>query len=172
MVIILTKNSNIRRIDELGRIVIPKDIRKKLHIADGETLEIYIEDDEIRLRKYSPLPDIKESIFSLLDLATRTTSNSYIVTTRDRVLLSTDKDFQDKLLGSDLRTLVQTCTFIDDQEIRYCIEDSILQAHANIVPLLLEGDRSGLLIEYNKDHSIKGNDAIKIIAHLIEKELE
>ena len=42
----------IRRIDELGRIVIPKEIRRNLGIRDGESIEIYIENDNIILKKY------------------------------------------------------------------------------------------------------------------------
>ena len=41
----------VRRIDDLGRIVIPKEIRKKLRIRDGENLEILVRDDEIVLKK-------------------------------------------------------------------------------------------------------------------------
>ena len=40
----------IRRIDELGRVVIPKEIRKNLRIKNGETLEIFVEDNDIVLR--------------------------------------------------------------------------------------------------------------------------
>ena len=43
----------IRRIDELGRIVIPKEIRKNLRIKNGESLEIYLENDSIILKNYS-----------------------------------------------------------------------------------------------------------------------
>ena len=46
----------IRRIDDLGRIVIPKEIRKNLHIQDGEPLEINVMDRSIMLTPYSPLP--------------------------------------------------------------------------------------------------------------------
>ncbi|MBQ4061144.1 MAG: AbrB/MazE/SpoVT family DNA-binding domain-containing protein, partial [Bacilli bacterium] len=42
-----------RKIDELGRIVIPKEIRKSLKLNMGDSLEIYIEDNKISLRKYS-----------------------------------------------------------------------------------------------------------------------
>ena len=50
----------VRRIDELGRIVIPKEIRKTLHIKNGENLEIFINDGNIILKKYSELGNIKE----------------------------------------------------------------------------------------------------------------
>ena len=45
----------IRRIDDLGRVVIPKDIRRTMRIHDGDPLEIYLEDDSILFKKYSPL---------------------------------------------------------------------------------------------------------------------
>ena len=44
----------IRNIDELGRIVVPKEIRKKLGIENTDPVEIYVEDDKIILKKYLP----------------------------------------------------------------------------------------------------------------------
>ena len=49
----------IRRIDELGRIVIPKEIRKTLRIKTSESLEIFIENDDIILKKYSPMESLE-----------------------------------------------------------------------------------------------------------------
>ena len=46
-----------RRIDDLGRIVIPKEIRKNLKIKENEVLEIFINNDEIILKKFSPFND-------------------------------------------------------------------------------------------------------------------
>lgn len=45
----------IRRVDDLGRIVIPKEIRRQLHIREGDPLELYIDGDDIVWKKYSPL---------------------------------------------------------------------------------------------------------------------
>ena len=45
----------IRRIDELGRIVIPKELRKNLKIGNGDSLEILIDGEDIVLKKYSPM---------------------------------------------------------------------------------------------------------------------
>lgn len=44
----------VRRIDDLGRIVIPKELRRTLNIADGDPMEIFIDGDRIVLRKYHP----------------------------------------------------------------------------------------------------------------------
>ena len=45
----------VRHIDELGRIVVPKEIRKKLGIANTDPVEIYVEEDKIILKKYLPV---------------------------------------------------------------------------------------------------------------------
>ena len=58
----------IRRIDELGRIVIPKEIRKKLRIDNGESLEILIEDDNIILKKYSPVESLNDVVNKYVDI--------------------------------------------------------------------------------------------------------
>jgi len=50
----------VRRIDDLGRIVIPKELRRTLRIRDGESLEIFVENEMITLKKYSSMSDIKE----------------------------------------------------------------------------------------------------------------
>ena len=52
-----------RRIDELGRIVIPKELRKSMHLKSGELLEIFLSDkDTLSLRKYSQLSNSEEFI--------------------------------------------------------------------------------------------------------------
>ena len=50
----------IRRIDELGRIVIPKEIRKRLRVGPGDMLDIYTSDKQIVLSKYTELSEIDE----------------------------------------------------------------------------------------------------------------
>ena len=51
----------VRKIDDLGRVVIPKEIRKNLHIHEGDPLEIFIEQKgEIILKKYAPMKDVLE----------------------------------------------------------------------------------------------------------------
>ena len=54
----------VRRIDELGRIVIPKEIRKNLKLNMGDNVEIYVEDNKITLKKYSTLIGLEEDLFN------------------------------------------------------------------------------------------------------------
>ena len=63
----------VRRIDELGRVVIPKEIRRTLRIREGDPLEIFTDRDELMLKKYSPIATLERfsegSAKSLNDLS-------------------------------------------------------------------------------------------------------
>ena len=48
----------VRRIDDLGRIVIPKELRRTMRIREGDSLEIFIEGEKIMLKKYSPVQNV------------------------------------------------------------------------------------------------------------------
>ena len=50
----------VRKIDELGRIVLPKEIRRNLGIKDGESLEIFVDEKGVYLQKYSKISNLKE----------------------------------------------------------------------------------------------------------------
>ena len=52
----------IRRIDDLGRVVIPKEVRRTLHIQEGDPLELFTEGDVICFRKYSPNSEISRTV--------------------------------------------------------------------------------------------------------------
>jgi transcriptional pleiotropic regulator of transition state genes len=57
----------IRKVDELGRVVLPVEIRRNLDIADRDELEIYIENDRVILQKYEPSCVFCGSVFDLVN---------------------------------------------------------------------------------------------------------
>ncbi len=76
----------IRRIDELGRVVIPKELRKKLRIKEGAPLEIFTENNQMVLRKYSPMSAISsraqavaDGLFSILEKGVVITDNEEVI---------------------------------------------------------------------------------------------
>ena len=75
----------VRRIDDLGRIVLPKEIRKTLRIREGESLEIYTNGEEIVLKKFTSSSDLKEISQNLIDTITNTIKNSILVADRDNI---------------------------------------------------------------------------------------
>ena len=67
----------VRRIDELGRVVIPKEIRRTLRIREGDPLEIYTDHDgEVVLKKYSPIGEIANIAKDYTDSLYRTLGTS------------------------------------------------------------------------------------------------
>lgn len=170
MIYLNNKNSNIRRIDELGRIVIPKDVRKKLHIKDNEPLEIFIENENIVVKKYSALPDIIDFIQELIDIGYRITGNKYIITNRSIVLSSIDVKYKDQNISQQLESYCLTGSEIKNKNMELSITKSeTINAHIYLTPILIEGDRSGIIIEYNENNQIIDEKVIKIFKTLIEK---
>ena len=90
-----------RRIDDLGRIVIPKEIRKNLKIKENEVLEIFINNDEIILKKFSPFNDSEKILSDYIKVINDMTGNDVIITDRDKVILSS-KRLEEKLLNKIL----------------------------------------------------------------------
>ncbi len=73
----------VRKIDELGRIVIPKEIRKVLRIKDGEALEIHCQKDGIFLKKYSEMKDFQELAKKYLEILSRYVPYDILISDRD-----------------------------------------------------------------------------------------
>ena len=76
----------IRRIDELGRIVIPKEIRRHLGIREGENLEIFTEEDRIILKKYSKMLEYADFSSKLCEIVPSTMDLGLVITDRDKVV--------------------------------------------------------------------------------------
>ncbi len=76
----------IRRIDELGRIVIPKEIRKNLRIKNGESLEIFVDDEDIILKRYSPVESLDTIALKFVNTFNQVIKHNVIVTDRNKVI--------------------------------------------------------------------------------------
>lgn len=76
----------VRRIDDLGRIVIPKEIRRTLRIRDGESLEIFVENEMIALKKFSSMNDLSDICNDLVNTINQTISKNVLITDGDQVI--------------------------------------------------------------------------------------
>lgn len=76
----------VRRIDELGRVVIPKEIRTTLRIKSGDPLEIYTDHDELRLKKYSPIATLEQFSTGTAKCLSSTSGLTALITDTDEVL--------------------------------------------------------------------------------------
>ena len=77
----------VRRIDDLGRVVIPKEIRRTLRIREGDPLEIYTErDGEVIFKKYSPMGDLQDFADQICDSIGKNTGAIAAVSDRDSII--------------------------------------------------------------------------------------
>ena len=90
----------VRRIDELGRVVIPKEIRKTLRIREGDPLEIYTDKEDVLFRKYSPIASMEEEAASIEKSLREVTDLIVILFDTDGVIAASGKDTKD-LLGEE-----------------------------------------------------------------------
>ena len=76
----------VRRIDDLGRVVIPKEIRKTLRIKEGDPLEIFTDKEgEVILKKYSPIGELSEFASGYAETLAKTTASKQIKRKRQGV---------------------------------------------------------------------------------------
>ena len=77
----------VRRIDDLGRVVIPKEIRRTLRIKEGDPLEIFTDKEgEVILKKYSPIGELSEFAAEYAETLTKTTGHIACITDKDTVI--------------------------------------------------------------------------------------
>lgn len=102
----------VRRIDDLGRVVIPKEIRRTSHIAEGDPLEIFTADNgEIILKKYSALLSINESSVELAKILANNAGCPVLISDTDCIVASSrieNGDMVNQLLTRNIRAMIQS----------------------------------------------------------------
>lgn len=168
----------IRRIDELGRIVIPKEIRKNLRIKDGENIEIFIEGENIILKKHSILNKIKEDSKNIVEVVNYFLKKNVIVTDRDKVVAvsgNIKKQYSDQQISGYLNECIEDRKQILEENIKKVsfIEEQEEQSSYCIVPVISDGDVDGLVIITSKENVDESDLQIcQIVAKILSKSLE
>lgn len=141
----------VRRIDELGRIVIPKEIRKTMRIREGENVEIYIDRDQIVLRKYSLVKrlgdfaqDFTDSMYSFLKYNIIITDNDNIIAVSGDI----KKDYQNKPLSEDMINVISRRQNILEKHKKNLtiIDNFTLECTYVMKPIIVNGDMMGMII--------------------------
>ena len=148
----------VRKIDDLGRIVIPKEIRKYLGIREGESIEIVVEEDNIKLTKKNIINNYLEDINNICEVASSLVLGTIIITDRDKVTYVSDSSVLNvgDYLSSELINIMDN---------RVCSEEDILKkflfnkrellGYFSIYPISDESNTIGLVIIYDKNKSVK-----------------
>ncbi len=149
----------VRRIDDLGRVVIPKEIRRTLRIREGDPLEIYTErDGEVIFKKYSPMGDLTELAGQICESISKNTGHIAVICDRDSVIAvsgASKRDLMDKRNSAELEQLMEQRKTYRYQpgESKIRVSDHAERYHLGVAtPILSEGDLMGcvmILLEEN-----------------------
>ena len=165
----------VRRIDDLGRIVIPKEIRRTLRIKEGDPLEIFTDKEgEVILKKYSPIGELSEFATGYAETLSKTTGHIACITDKDSVIAvsgGSKKEFLEQSLSNELEKLLENkevYTSNDNNQIALpIIQNDNKERRYNsqvIYPIISEGDVIGSVILLAKEQNTKmGETELKIV---------
>ncbi len=158
----------VRRIDELGRIVIPKEIRRSLGIKDGASLEIYVDRDVVALKKHSTMNNLVEMANIYTETVYTTIKAEMFITDRDNIISCPNlrkKEFLNKQISNFLEECINKRNKIKEEDIRklQLTEDKFIDCSYVISPIVANGDVIGLVILIS---SGKINDTLKNIVDI------
>ncbi len=169
----------VRRVDDLGRIVIPKEIRRNLKIRDGEELEIFIDNDFVILKKHSVINDINDVSKKIIDIVSSLLGKTLLVSDRDSFIVGSG-DFKKFYVGKSISSFVNNII----SERKHLVEKSVSSlyliedAHDNysyvIYPIICYGDVVGsvILLSNNSDISDFDVNIISLISQFLGKYIE
>ncbi|MFA5603864.1 MAG: stage V sporulation T C-terminal domain-containing protein [Bacilli bacterium] len=170
----------VRRIDEMGRIVIPKEIRKTLRINNNDNIEIYIEgEDKIILKKYSLMKNINDFSQKFVDSMHSFIKNNIIITdTKDIIAVAglNKKDYLNKPISEKLEISIMRRENILEKypkEYELINGKNELGTYA-ISTIIANGDAIGLVIMTSNDEELNHTDekVVKIASQFLGKYLE
>ena len=164
----------VRRIDDLGRVVIPKEIRRTLRIRESDPLEIFTDrEGEIILKKYSPIGELSTFAKQYADSLSQTIGCLVCISDLDQIIAASGagkKDFQDKFISEQLEEMMSErsdviaesgesnfISVIPEQDESICGEV--------IVSIICEGDVIGSVILMTKDPKRKMGDLEQKLAY-------
>ncbi len=158
-----------RRIDDLGRIVIPKEIRKNLKIKENEVLEIFINNDEIILKKFSPFNDLEKVLSDYIKVINDMTGNDVIITDRDKVILSS-KRLEERLLNKKLSEYVndlienRSIFLSNDMKGIEVIDNEKIKQNYYFIPFIIDSDVVGSIIMFSSKEFDENSKSLLLIA--------
>ena len=173
----------VRRIDDLGRVVIPKEIRRTLRIREGDPLEIYTErDGEVIFKKYSPTGDLTGLAAQICESIVKNTGHIAAISDRDSVIAvagASKRDLVDKRNSQELEQIMeQRKTYryqAGDSRVR--VSDQVERYYLGVAtPILSEGDLMGcamiLLEEGDMPLTEPEQKLVQTVAGFLGRQLE
>lgn len=171
----------VRRIDDLGRVVIPKEIRRTLRIREGDPLEIFTaRDGEVILKKYSPISELGQFAKEYAETLYETLGTPALISDRDEMIAVSGlskKDYLNRQLTPDVEEIISNRKIVTEK-----LEDTVEWVPGQveqvksycIAPISAGGDMIGAVYLLSKVHFIGEAEqkAAETAAHFLAKQME
>ena len=142
----------VRRIDDLGRVVIPKEIRRTLRIREGDPLEIFTASDgEVIFKKYSPIGELTDFALQYADVLNRATGVPVLISDRDHIISASGiskKETLEKSVSAPVEMIMENrSSFVASPSSTAIYPlDNIDKKASVIFPIIGGGDIAGAVI--------------------------
>jgi len=158
----------VRRIDDLGRVVIPKEIRRTLRIREGDPLEIFTDrDGEVILKKYSPMTDLSFFAQEYADSLNEATGCIAVIADEHEVVGVSGaprKLFFEKRISEDAEGIMESGkTFMTSTPGEKPVIDGAQFASQVVAPILADGEPEGVVVLMSKEPREMGPTEIKLV---------
>jgi AbrB family transcriptional regulator (stage V sporulation protein T) len=171
----------VRRIDDLGRVVIPKEIRRTLRIREGDPLEIFVDrDGEVILKKYSPISELSDFAKEYAEALFDSLGNPVLICDRDTYIAlagGSKKDYLNKNISDIVEKTMEdrNSVIVNQQENLSLVEGSEEEITAyTIGPIIANGDPIGAVIIYSKEGNLGDVEqkAVETAAGFLARQME
>jgi AbrB family transcriptional regulator (stage V sporulation protein T) len=161
----------VRRIDDLGRVVIPKEIRRTMRIREGDPLEIYTDrDGEVIFKKYSPIGELAAFSSQYADTLHKTCDLMVIIADRDAVIASagvSKKEYNERRLSDEFEKIIENRSLYvchDDKGKIPVITDNSSHSISCAMPVISDGDLIGAVatVIHNSTTGFTGPSELEI----------
>ena len=164
----------VRRIDDLGRVVIPKEIRRTLRIREGDPLEIYTEQDgEVIFKKYSPMGDLQDFAAQLCEAIGKNAGHIAAVADRDSIIAvsgAPKRELLEKRNSPELEQLMEQRRNYRYRsgETRLKPAEAVENYHLGVAaPIIAEGDLMGCVMLLMNENDSAPTESEQILAQTI-----
>lgn len=174
----------VRRIDDLGRVVIPKEIRRTMRIREGDPLEIYTDrEGEVIFKKYSPIGELATFAAQYADTLHKICDLNVVICDRDAVIASAGvprKEYMDKAVSDEMERVIESRTFYQykQNDTPFTVTHEGGHFVHCAMPIITEGDLIGCVCSLSntkETNDFPGDTEIKLIqtaANFLSRQLE
>ncbi len=170
----------VRRIDDLGRVVIPKEIRRTMHIKEGAPLEIFTDaKGEVIFKKYSPVGELTDITDQYCEVLNRSVSMPVIICDRDHVISVSGvskREFAERRISEELEDLMENrLSYMKDGGEKLAPVDGVSHFAGVAVPILSAGDVLGAVVFLLTENSNVSQTELKlaqVAASFLGKQME